>query len=136
MPFCGTRGEVSRGRKEGEVTKISVIWYGSDTSVIILHGQFTLGEGATALRNAVSESLKDGRNKIVLNLRDVSKFDSSGVGSLVGSCNQVLAAKGIFLISSCSSETEKFFWEIRLDHFFTFCASDREALARILASSS
>ncbi|HVT60458.1 MAG TPA: STAS domain-containing protein [Thermoanaerobaculia bacterium] len=52
-------------------------------TILDLKGKITIGVGDVALRNAVQEAMNDGANKIVINLRDVTTIDSSGVGELV-----------------------------------------------------
>jgi len=52
-------------------------------TILDLKGKITLGTGDIALRNAVQDALNGGARHIVLNLREVSTIDSSGVGELV-----------------------------------------------------
>jgi len=54
-----------------------------DVSVIDVSGRITLGEGSSALRDALRDLLAKGNKKILLNLGDVSYIDSSGIGELV-----------------------------------------------------
>ncbi len=54
-----------------------------DVTVLDLKGKITLGTGDIALRNAVQDAINNGSKKIVINMRDVSTIDSSGVGELV-----------------------------------------------------
>lgn len=51
-------------------------------TVIDIVGSITLGE-ASALGDMVHEMVGKGRKKIILNLRDVSYLDSSGIAQLV-----------------------------------------------------
>jgi anti-sigma B factor antagonist len=53
-----------------------------DVTVVDVRGRMTSMEG-DAIHELLLEILADGRRKIVLNLRDVSYLDSSGLGSLV-----------------------------------------------------
>jgi anti-anti-sigma factor len=53
--------------------------------ILDLKGKITLGAGEMALRQSLQEVLTDGATKVVLNLRDVTTVDSTGVGELVGS---------------------------------------------------
>jgi anti-sigma B factor antagonist len=46
-------------------------------------GRITLGEGSSALRDALRGLVSNGRKKILLNLGEVSYIDSSGIGELV-----------------------------------------------------
>lgn len=54
-----------------------------DVTVLDLIGKITIGEGSVQLRDAVSQLLEAGRNRIILNLGGVSYVDSSGIGELV-----------------------------------------------------
>jgi anti-sigma B factor antagonist len=54
-----------------------------DVSVVDVSGRITLGEGSSALRQLLKDMLAQGHAKILLNLRDVSYIDSSGIGELV-----------------------------------------------------
>lgn len=53
-----------------------------DVTVVDVRGRVTLMEGE-AIHELLLEILGEGRRKILLNLRDVSYLDSSGLGSLV-----------------------------------------------------
>jgi len=54
-----------------------------DVSILDVSGRITLGEGASALRNAIRAMALEGHKKILLNLGDASYVDSSGLGVLV-----------------------------------------------------
>ncbi len=54
-----------------------------DITVIDVAGRITLGEGSSALRDALRELVSKGQKKILLSLGDVSYIDSSGIGELV-----------------------------------------------------
>ena len=56
-----------------------------DVTILDLSGRITIGEGSVQLREAVKDLLDSGKNKILLNLGDVSYVDSSGIGELVSS---------------------------------------------------
>jgi anti-sigma B factor antagonist len=55
-----------------------------DIKVVDVRGRFTLIEGE-AIHDLLVDLLKDGVKKVLLNLREVSYLDSSGVGQLVRS---------------------------------------------------
>ncbi|MEW6129769.1 MAG: STAS domain-containing protein [Acidobacteriota bacterium] len=65
-----------------------------DVTVLDLSGKITIGEGSVQLREAVRGLLDNGKNKILLNLGDVSYVDSSGIGELVSSYTTVNKAGG------------------------------------------
>ena len=54
-----------------------------DVSVVDVAGRITLGEGSSALRDALRDMVSKDHKKILLNLGDVSYIDSSGIGELV-----------------------------------------------------
>ena len=54
-----------------------------DVSILDVSGRITLGEGASALRNAIRAMALEGHKKLLLNLGEASYIDSSGLGVLV-----------------------------------------------------
>lgn len=57
----------------------------NDVTILDLKGKITIGAAEEALRDAVHRVLGAGGQKVVLNLKDVTTIDSSGVGELVSS---------------------------------------------------
>ena len=57
----------------------------NDVTILDLKGKITIGASEEALRDAVHRVLDAGSQKIILNLKDVTTIDSSGVGELVSS---------------------------------------------------
>lgn len=65
-------------------------------SVIDIAGKITAGEALQALRQTIRDEVAKGHNKILLNLKDVTYVDSSGLGELVmalGTVTQTICAK-------------------------------------------
>ncbi len=54
-----------------------------EVSVVDVVGKITLGDGSSALRRLLQEELAKGHKKILLNVRNVSYIDSSGIGEFV-----------------------------------------------------
>jgi anti-sigma B factor antagonist len=52
-------------------------------TILDLGGKITIGKGDVALREAVHQTLEGGATKVLINLREVTTIDSSGVGELV-----------------------------------------------------
>ena len=52
-------------------------------TILDLKGKITIGVGDVALREAVHEALAAGSINMLVNLKDVSTIDSSGIGELV-----------------------------------------------------
>ena len=56
-----------------------------DVIIVDLEGRLVMGVGDELLREVMNELVAEGWSKIVLNLRDVSIMDSSGIGEVVSS---------------------------------------------------
>jgi anti-sigma B factor antagonist len=53
-----------------------------DVTIVDVRGRFTMIEGQ-AVHELLIDLFRDGRKKVLLNLREVSYLDSSGVGQLI-----------------------------------------------------
>jgi len=62
-----------------QITERSV----ADVTILELEGRLVLDEGDTALRDCVNRLVEQGRVKIVLDMRNVTRLDSAGIGMLV-----------------------------------------------------
>jgi anti-sigma B factor antagonist len=60
-----------------------------DVTVIDVAGKITLGEGASTLRDALRDLAKKDQKKILLNMKDVTYIDSSGIGELVSAYTSI-----------------------------------------------
>jgi anti-sigma B factor antagonist len=58
-------------------------------TILDLKGKITIGVGDVALRDAVHEALSAGASKLLVNLKEVSTIDSSGIGELVSAYTTV-----------------------------------------------
>jgi len=54
-----------------------------DVTILELKGRLVLTEGDMPLRNCVNGLVEQGRVKIVLDMRNVTRLDSAGIGMLV-----------------------------------------------------
>ena len=55
-----------------------------DIKIIELHGKITIGAGDLQMREGIHSALAAGAKKIIVDMKDVTTIDSSGVGELVG----------------------------------------------------
>ena len=62
-----------------EITEHNV----GDVTVLNLKGRMVLDEGETPLNEHVAALVRDGRVKLVLNLKDVTYVDSAGLGTMI-----------------------------------------------------
>jgi anti-sigma B factor antagonist len=65
-----------------------------DVTVVDVAGRITLGEGSSALREALRDLVSKDHKEILLNLGEVSYIDSSGIGELVSGFTTVTNAGG------------------------------------------
>ena len=54
-----------------------------DVRVIELAGKITIGTGDVKIRELIDGAIREGKNKILLDMGGVSTIDSSGIGELV-----------------------------------------------------
>lgn len=80
-------------------------------SVMTLAGRITAGESLTEFRNVIRDEVAKGHNKIVIDLKEVSYIDSSGLGELVmalGTVTQTICAEcGSTLFKDDQGEWER-----------------------------
>jgi anti-sigma B factor antagonist len=67
--------------------------------VLRAHGKLTLGEGASALRDAVHTLVAAGTRQIILDLTEVSYMDSAGIGELVSAYTSVTSHGGKLVLT-------------------------------------
>jgi anti-sigma B factor antagonist len=72
-----------------------------ETAVLDIAGKVTIGHDAK-MRDAIDEALDSGAKNILLNLKGVSKIDSSGIGELVAAHNRITDSGGRLLLVSLS----------------------------------
>src|SRR5437879_13552040 len=63
--------------------------------IVDLAGRITAGDAVAAFRQAIRDEVANGHNKSLLNLKDVSYIDSSGLGELImalGTVTQMICA--------------------------------------------
>ncbi len=91
-----------------EVMKYTVRHVG-DVTIFDISGRISLGEAlrfgepaGVMLHDAIRDNLASGSRKILLNLREVTYVDSSGLGQLVGCWNSVCNKGGKLRISEPS----------------------------------
>ena len=65
-----------------------------DVTVVDVAGRITLGEGSSALRDALRDMINKNQKKILLNLGEVNYIDSSGIGELVSGFTTVTNSGG------------------------------------------
>ncbi|MBN3873288.1 MULTISPECIES: STAS domain-containing protein [unclassified Nostoc] len=77
------------------------------------------------LRREVSNIVSNGVNVLLLDLKEVSFIDSSGLGALVAAMQMVRTANGKFFVCSISAQVRMLFELTKMDRIFqTFADQD------------
>lgn len=98
-------------------------------TILDLSGKITIGAGDIALRNAVMEALNSGASKILVNLKDVTTIDSSGVGELVSAYTTVTNRGGKLKLSNLPSKVSDILQITSLITIFEVYDGEAEATA-------
>ena len=96
-------------------------------SILDVAGRLTSFE-VSALRDAISRLLKEGRRNIVLNLGALDYLDSSGIGELARSYVSVLKKDGAMKVVGLSAKVEEVLKITQLFRVFPGFASEKEAV--------
>ncbi len=84
--------------------------------------------GAPALHEAVSEAVKHGKPRLVIDLEGVSFVDSSGLGSVVAALKQARSSKGDLRLAAPNQQIRVVLELTTLDRVFPYYATVEEAL--------
>jgi len=98
-----------------------------DVEVVDLAGRVSLGESAMMLRDRLRELTKD-HKKILLNLGNVSSFDSTGIGVLVSAYATASAAGGTIKLCSLSKRVKDVLLITKLYTVFEIYDDEQAAL--------
>jgi anti-anti-sigma factor len=85
--------------------------------------------GAPALKDAVSEAMKNGKPRLVIDLEGVSFVDSSGLGSVVAALKQVRSSQGDLRLAAPNQQVRVVLELTTLDRVFPYYATVEEALS-------
>lgn len=96
--------------------------------ILDLTGALTSGEGDLALRGRLASLRRSGKVNIVLNLKEVSHIDSSGLGTLVFALAKLRKAGSRLALASVNRAHMKLFLLTRLSIAFEFFADEQDAV--------
>ena len=99
-----------------------------DVSVVDVSGRITLGEGSSALRDALREMVTKGQKKILLNLGEVSYIDSSGIATLIEVLKDSQRLNKEFVLFGLSPAVEHVFRLTHVIRIFHVFQTEQEAL--------
>jgi len=84
--------------------------------------------GAPALKAAVSEAMKNGNPRLVIDMEGVTFVDSSGLGSVVSALKQLRTSKGDLRLAAPNQQVRVVLELTTLDRVFPYFATVEEAL--------
>src|SRR5260370_33924584 len=76
-------------------------------TVLALDGRIVLGEETVALREKVKSLLAEGKKNIVVDLKNVSMIDSSGLGALVAAHSSAKSGGAALRLCNLGSRTNE-----------------------------
>ena len=100
-----------------------------DIKIIELHGKITIGAGDLQMREGIQTALAAGAKKLIVDMKDVTTIDSSGVGELVG-CYTTATHRGAKLkLMSLPPKISDVLTVTQLITVFDVFTDEREAIA-------
>jgi anti-sigma B factor antagonist len=84
--------------------------------------------GAPALKEAISEVVKNGPSRIVIDMQGVSFVDSTGLGSVISALKQIRGSQGELRLAAPNQQARVVLELTTLDQVFPYYATVEEAL--------
>ncbi len=101
--------------------------------VLDLSGKITIGVGDVELRRLVEEALASGKTNILVNLKDVTHIDSSGIGELVACYTTVKRRGGSMKLLNLPPKINDILQVTQLITVFDVFANEAEAIQSFTA---
>ena len=97
-------------------------------AVIVPSGRLDVA-GAPTLKEAISEVVKNGPPKVVIDMESVSFVDSTGLGSVISALKQLRSSQGELRLAAPNQQVRVVLELTTLDRVFPYYATVEEALA-------
>lgn len=85
--------------------------------------------GAPALKDAISEVVKNGPTSVVIDMEGVSFVDSTGLGSVIAALKEIRSSQGQLRLAAPNQQVRVVLELTTLDRVFPYFATVEEALA-------
>lgn len=85
--------------------------------------------GAPMLKDAITELVKSGPSKVVIDMEGVSFVDSTGLGSVIAALKQIRSNQGELRLAAPNQQVRVVLELTTLDRVFPYFATVEEALA-------
>ena len=100
-----------------------------EVEIISLQGKITIGAGDSQLREVITNAVNAGKNKILLDMSQVTTIDSSGIGELVGSYTTVTNRGGKLKLLHLPAKLNELLHVTQLITVFEVHENEQEALS-------
>lgn len=97
-------------------------------TIIDIGGRLTVEDGADAFRDLVRQLLRDGRVKLVLNVRDVPYIDSTALGEIVRAYSSATRKGGTLKLLNVSTRVHELLMITKLLSVFDLFDAEAEAV--------
>jgi anti-anti-sigma factor len=84
--------------------------------------------GAPALKDAISEAVKNGTPRVVLDMEGISFVDSTGLGSVIAALKQIRSSQGDLRLAAPNQQVRVVLELTTLDRVFPYYSTVEEAL--------
>src|ERR1700731_1497654 len=105
-------------------------------AVLALDGRIVLGEETVALREKVKGLLGEGKKKVVLDLKNVTMIDSSGLGALVAAHSSAKSSGATLRLCNLGSRTNELLQVTRLLTVFEVADSQADGVRAMSKSAT
>jgi anti-sigma B factor antagonist len=99
-----------------------------DVTILQLIGRLELEDGDSVLRDAVNRLVTEGRVKLVLDMKEVTRLDSAGIGMLVSKYITVKRGGGAIKILHPTDRTDHLMEITKLTTVFEIFTSEDDAI--------
>ncbi|MGL4963772.1 MAG: STAS domain-containing protein [Inquilinus sp.] len=100
-----------------------------DVTILDFSGRLIIGEGDYPLREAVHQALEGGAKSILLNLKDTTTIDSSGIGELISGYTRVTNRGGRLKLENLPSKVQDILQITQLITVFEIYDDEKDAVA-------
>lgn len=105
-------------------------------AVLALDGRVVLGEETSALRETVKSLISQGKKKLVLDMKNVTKIDSSGLGALVAAYASAKSADATLRLINLGPHLNQLLQVTKLFTVFEVSNTEAEAVRSFSKASS
>lgn len=99
-----------------------------DVTILRLKGRLELDDGDVALRDQVNRLVAEGRVHLLIDMKDVTRMDSAGIGMLAGKFMSVRRRGGTMRLLHLTDRTGRLMHITRLETIFEIFHDEGDAL--------